>query len=357
MRICGNHDNVVQFYGIATKNLPDRVERYMIMQYYEMGDLLSVLKLSGKEERGHEAPTMSERLFLALDIALGLDHLLRCGFHHGDLHPKNILIETRASSDDNRGRYQARLTDFGLRRIRNNPNAVSSQPVAGILQFMAPERLIRDRPRYNEQCDIFALGVIYWVLMSGRTPFKDDLSYSPGAREERVDGTPDWYHAVYTQAWSENPWERQRTFEEIIHVFQRQLNLPITTSATPMSHHMDPSQRQPHPMSLSGYPSGYPSGNPSGYHNSVSPSATAYDRSSAGSGGRSSLMGDPTMVASPPNSGMSGNVNVQPTPGKSTNPNHPRNKKKTFAPGGPGWRPSGRQAPSNGSQLNGQGQC
>jgi hypothetical protein len=68
-------------------------------------------------------------------------------------------------------------------------------------------------------------------------------------------------------------------------------------------------------------------------------------------------MGDPTMVASPPNSGMSGNVNVQPTPGKSTNPNHPRNKKKTFAPGGPGWRPSGRQAPSNGSQLNGQGQC
>lgn len=318
MRICGNHDNIVQFYGIANREYPDKVDRYMVMQYYEMGDLVNLI---GKQQP--DAPTLNEKLFLGLDIALGLDHLLGCGFHHGDLHPKNVLIETRPSPDF-RGRYQARLTDFGLRRIRNNPSAVSSQPVAGVWRFMAPERLSRDRPRYNVQCDIFALGVIYWVMMAGRYPFKNDHSYTPGSREQRVEGTPDWYHTVYTQAWSENPRERQQNFEEIFQVFQHQLGLPITHSSAKPSSYVDPSQRQPHPVS------------PSSYYNPVSPSSTAYGRSIAGSSGRSGTMGGPTMVQA----AAQGSTGTSST--RSSNPNHPRNRKQAVPDGRPariGQRP------------------
>lgn len=330
MRICGNHDNVVQFYGIAIRNQPgSREERFMVMDYYEMGDLVNLI---GKPDE----LKLNERLFLAFDIAQGLNHLFRCGFHHGDLHPKNILIDSRTPHNENEGRYRARLTDFGLRRIRDNPSANSSQPVGGVWRFMAPERLPRDRPRYNVLCDIFALGVIYWVLMSGRYPFKNNLAYIPGAREERVEGTPDWFHMLYTQAWSENPRERQQTLDEIILVFHQQLGIPATTipAATPSSLYMDPSQGQYH----------HPMPSP-GYHSPAPPLMTAYDRAGAGSAvrGGTSIAGS-TMVASPAYSGAPSTTQIHsqtPTQGatsssRSNNPNHPRNKRVLVPNGMPG---------------------
>ncbi|KFH64974.1 serine/threonine protein kinase [Podila verticillata NRRL 6337] len=246
MNRCGNHDNLAQFYGIATKPTEPgspssppsdslEPERFMVMQYYEHGDLVHVLS---KPEILAEAPTLIDKLYLAMDIAAGLDHLFKCGFHHGDLHPKNILVDSRhnamySSNNPGSGRYLARLTDFGLRRIRDNTNDVSSQQFGGVWQFMAPERMVRNRPRYNVRCDIFALGVIYWQIMSGRYPFKDPSKWEPGAREPRPEGVPDWYYAVYTQAWRENPLERQQDLEEIVAVFKHHLLTSGSKSLNP----------------------------------------------------------------------------------------------------------------------------
>lgn len=244
MSRCGNHDNLAQFYGIATKPTDTgsptsrfdslgEPERFMVMQYYEHGDLVRVLS---KPDILAEAPTLTDKLYLAMDIAAGLDHLFKCGFHHGDLHPKNILIDSRhnamypSNSPGTGGRYLARLTDFGLRRIRDNTNDVSSQQFGGVWQFMAPERMVKNRPRYNVRCDIFALGVIYWQIMSGRYPFKDPSKWERGAREPRPEGVPDWYYAVYTQAWSEDPLERQEDLEEIVAVFRHHLGTSMPTS-------------------------------------------------------------------------------------------------------------------------------
>ncbi|KAF9904146.1 hypothetical protein EC991_002981 [Linnemannia zychae] len=233
MMLCGNHDNIVQFYGVANKHHPDhRIERFMVMQFYDLGDLNKLIHLP---RSAHESPSMHERMILALDIAVGLEHLTKCGFHHGDLHPKNVLIDTRypygaAALGGGRQppRYQARLTDFGLRRIRGSLAAQSSQPLGGVWQFMAPERFVNKgvtRPRYDIRCDIFALGVIYWFILAGRYPFKDKSIYTPG-REERTEGTPDWYYALYSKAWKEDANKRQQSFDEIIQVFQRQLGIP-----------------------------------------------------------------------------------------------------------------------------------
>ncbi|KAK3831024.1 MAG: kinase-like domain-containing protein, partial [Linnemannia gamsii] len=181
MRLCGNHDNIVQFYGVANKHHSDhRIERFMIMQFYDHGDLFKLIHLP---RSAPESPSTRERMLLGLDIATGLEYLTRCGFHHGDLHPKNVLIDTRRSTltggahaGGHAPRYQARLTDFGLRRLRGSSAAQSSQPLGGVWQFMAPERLTNrgiSRPRYDIRCDIFALGVIYWFILAGRYPFKD----------------------------------------------------------------------------------------------------------------------------------------------------------------------------------------
>ncbi|KAG0291299.1 hypothetical protein BGZ96_005292 [Linnemannia gamsii] len=211
MNQCGHHDNVVQFYGVAIRSCGDERngDRFMIMQFYEHGDLVKLLEAP---VGALEAPSLEDRLYLAMDIATGLEHLYNCGFHHGDLHPKNILIDVRRNRAPHEGRYLARLTDFGLRRIRDNKNAFSSQ------QF-------------------------------------------GGAREPMVEGTPPWYHAVYTRAWNEDPNARQQTLYEIVHIFRHQLGIPAP--APPMTHYLDPNYgRPPYPPTAGSYGydyGGYPS--------------------------------------------------------------------------------------------------
>ncbi|KAI1318204.1 hypothetical protein EDD11_007087 [Mortierella claussenii] len=221
MNRCRQHDNIVRFYGVAVRTCDDERngERSMVMQYYEHGDLVKLMEVP---QDSPEAPTLTDKLYLALDIAMGLDHLFRCGFHHGDLHPKNILIDIRRDRTPQQGRYVAKLTDFGLRRIRGSMNAFSSQQFGGVWQFMAPERMVtQNRPRYDVRCDIFALGVIYWFIMAGRYPFKDPSAFSLGVREGRIEGTPDWYYDVYTKAWTEDPNARQQSLDEIVQVFRQ----------------------------------------------------------------------------------------------------------------------------------------
>ncbi|KAI8354947.1 kinase-like domain-containing protein [Mortierella sp. GBAus27b] len=249
MNQCGQHDNIVQFYGVAIRsNEEHRGERYMIMQYYEHGDLV---KLVETPQHLPEAPTLTDKMYLALDIAQGLHHLFKCGYHHGDLHPKNILIDLRRGATAHQGRYLARLTDFGLRRKRDNLNAFSSQQFGGVWQFMAPERMVKKRPRFDVRCDVFALGVIFWFIMAGRYPFKDPGMFSPGAREGRIDGTPDWYYDVYTKAWSEDPNARQQSLEEIIQVFRHHLGIQ---TPLPASTYLDPGNPYPaHPPTSYGY--------------------------------------------------------------------------------------------------------
>ncbi|KAG0254578.1 hypothetical protein BG011_005654 [Mortierella polycephala] len=354
MNLCGNHDNIVQFYGVAARSDQEHVERFMVMQYYEHGDLV---KLMEKPRYSPDAPTLVDRLFLAYDIALGLDHLFQCGFHHGDLHPKNILIDDRQSSltfQGQRGRYQARLTDFGLRRIRDNKNNVSSQQFGGVWQFMAPERMCKNRPRYNVVCDIFALGVIYWFIMAGRYPFKDPSTYTPGAREDRIEGTPDWYYEAYTRAWSEDPNERQQDLEEIIQVFRQRMSIPTSSpSLSTSSGGSLTSHQQRRPDSGSMYT---PHATPSyGYYGTALSPGTPMEGNHLGhgypSGSGSSYRGGssipcPTLVAPSPNQGgpsathlpLPKQSNVAASTSsttRSSNPNHPRNKKVSVPNGMP----------------------
>ncbi|KAF9086915.1 hypothetical protein BGX27_003042, partial [Mortierella sp. AM989] len=329
MNQCRYHDNIVQFYGVAIRTCDDERngERFMVMQYYEKGDLVKLIEASPNTE---EYPTFTDKMYLAMDIAIGLDHLFKCGFHHGDLHPKNILIDTRRDRKTEQGRYQAKLTDFGLRRIRDSKNLFSSQQFGGVLQFIAPERMTKNRPRYDVRCDIFALGVIYWFIIAGRYPFKDPSTFSPGAREGRIDGTPNWYYNVYTQAWDEDPNMRQQTLDEIVQVFRYNLGIQ-----TPPIQYLDPNTAHGQ----------YPT--PSyGHEGSTFPSYTSFDSQphhyTGSSAGGSTIRGSPMLTPASMLTPVSLNGGMSPLPSsplfanstaststgtRSTNPNHPRNRK------------------------------
>ncbi|KAF9918441.1 hypothetical protein BX616_008772 [Lobosporangium transversale] len=353
MNQCRNHENIVQFYGVAIRNSDDERngERFMIMQFYQLGDLVKLMEMPNNS---FEAPTLNDKIYLALDIAMGLDHLFKCGFHHGDLHPKNILIDKRRDPTPQQGRYLAKLTDFGLRRLRDSKKAFSSQQFGGVWQFIAPERMCKNRPRYDVRCDIFALGVLYWFIMAGRYPFKDPSLFTPGARENRVEGTPDWYHDVYTKAWDEDPNNRQQDLEEIIQVFRYNLGI-----RTPPPHFLNPSyphSHHPHQHQLPQH-----ANIPLHEHHNCStfqPSYVTHDgqqhpqyHHTGSSAGGSTIRGSPLLTpasmltptslngpASPhPPSPLFSNATLAPTSSmtRSSNPNHPHYRKPSVPNGQP----------------------
>jgi calcium-dependent protein kinase len=79
---------------------------------------------------------------------------------HRDLKPNNILLASQNSN------IEPKIIDFGLAKYIV-PEKVSTSE-AGSLVFMAPEVL---KHNYDERCDIWSLGCIMHVLITGHPPF------------------------------------------------------------------------------------------------------------------------------------------------------------------------------------------
>ena len=95
-------------------------------------------------------------------LVLALNYMHLQNIMHRDLKPENLLCEKRED-----GQVVIKLTDFGFATHYNedNPNTLS----LGSPLYMAPE-LCRSKP-YDSKVDVWAVGVITYVLLSGQTPF------------------------------------------------------------------------------------------------------------------------------------------------------------------------------------------
>lgn len=84
---------------------------------------------------------------------------------HRDLKPENILIEKNKPFDT------IKLIDFGTAVLFNKGTPL--REVIGTPYYIAPEVLNK---KYDSKCDIWSLGVITFILLSGIPPFngKDD---------------------------------------------------------------------------------------------------------------------------------------------------------------------------------------
>ena len=81
---------------------------------------------------------------------------------HRDLKPENILLEDKKDDGD----FQIKVIDFGA-SMRFDPSKKMNQ-VFGTAYYIAPEIL---KLEYNEKCDVWSVGVILYILLSGKPPF------------------------------------------------------------------------------------------------------------------------------------------------------------------------------------------
>ena len=86
-----------------------------------------------------------------------LNHMHSINIVHRDIKPENIMI----TAND-----EIKIIDFGLSKRQEKNKKMET--VAGTPYYMAPEVLDGN---YDNKCDIWSLGVLLYVLMSGYLPF------------------------------------------------------------------------------------------------------------------------------------------------------------------------------------------
>lgn len=100
-------------------------------------------------------------LDLLADVLLGLEHIHRSGFIHGDLKPNNILL-FREDGD-----LVAKICDLGsCQEIADGPNVTNITT----LQYAAPEQF--DRTDYGPEIDIWSFGCLVCYFITGRHPIR-----------------------------------------------------------------------------------------------------------------------------------------------------------------------------------------
>lgn len=95
----------------------------------------------------------------------GLSYLHGLRITHRDLKPENLLYS------DTRPDARLLITDFGLAHQTRSPHEKMNE-TCGTPEYIAPEVLLR--VPYTEKVDMWAVGVIAYILMSGIMPFDDD---------------------------------------------------------------------------------------------------------------------------------------------------------------------------------------
>ena len=86
-----------------------------------------------------------------------LQHMHAQKVVHRDIKPENIMVA---------GEDELKLIDFGLSKRQQGNNKLKT--IAGTPYYMAPEVL---DGLYDSKCDIWSLGVLLYVFMSGYLPF------------------------------------------------------------------------------------------------------------------------------------------------------------------------------------------
>jgi serine/threonine protein kinase len=138
-------------------------------QAYESGEfLVSVLeKLQGVDvltclSQRHE---YTENMVASIisQVLDGLQYLHWRGLSHLDLQPDNVLLMSARSID-------VKLCDFGCAQLTSKLGGTMAPADRSYLHFTAPE-ILNEEPAFP-QSDIWSLGVLTYVLLSGVSPFR-----------------------------------------------------------------------------------------------------------------------------------------------------------------------------------------
>ncbi|HEX6088400.1 MAG TPA: serine/threonine-protein kinase [Thermoanaerobaculia bacterium] len=147
-----SHPNVVQIYFTGQD---DDGHPYFVMEFVPGQSLDQMLRSEGRIDN----PRASQ---LMLQAAHGLAAAHDLGIIHRDIKPANLMLDERGT---------LKIADFGLALP---PDAESRLTASGMMVgtpgYLSPEQCAGENP--DHRTDIYALGVTYYMLLTGTPPFR-----------------------------------------------------------------------------------------------------------------------------------------------------------------------------------------
>ncbi|XP_022216673.2 ribosomal protein S6 kinase 2 beta [Drosophila obscura] len=163
----GNHPNIVTLYSVYE----DASSAYLVMELLKGGELLDRILAVGQM-------CESEASAVLRTIASSVAYLHEHGVVHRDLKPSNMIYASMRQTPET-----LKLCDLGFAKQLRADNGLLMTPCY-TANFVAPEVL--KRQGYDLACDIWSLGVLLYIMLSGRTPFASTPNDSPEVILKRI---------------------------------------------------------------------------------------------------------------------------------------------------------------------------
>nr|XP_007970007.2 serine/threonine-protein kinase DCLK3 [Chlorocebus sabaeus] len=145
-----SHPNIVKLHEVYETD----TEIYLILEYVQGGDLFDAIIESVKFPEPDAA-------LMIMDLCKALVHMHDKSIVHRDLKPENLLVQRNEDKSTT-----LKLADFGLAKHVVRPIFT----VCGTPTYVAPE--ILSEKGYGLEVDMWAAGVILYILLCGFPPFR-----------------------------------------------------------------------------------------------------------------------------------------------------------------------------------------
>ena len=147
-----NHQNIVKVINIGTyEGRP-----YMVNELIKGQTLRDVLNVRGKF-------SVLEACDIMYQLCSAVLHAHQHGVIHRDIKPQNVYITNDST---------IKLGDFGIATFQNASRVTRSEVVVGSVHYLAPE-ISQGNPA-SIKSDIYALGITFFELLTGKVPFDDE---------------------------------------------------------------------------------------------------------------------------------------------------------------------------------------
>jgi predicted Ser/Thr protein kinase len=146
-----SHPNIIPIYFIGE----DQGKHYFAMEYVSGRSLQDIIKDSGKLDTARAAQVI-------LQAANGLAAAHDRGVIHRDIKPANLMLDERGV---------VKIADFGIALpLEAQTRLTATGMLMGTPGYLSPEHCMGEP--VDLRADIYALGVSYYEMLTGRMPFK-----------------------------------------------------------------------------------------------------------------------------------------------------------------------------------------
>jgi serine/threonine-protein kinase len=152
-----DHPNVVRLNAVVV----EPTTLYLVMQFIDGEPLDALIE---RHVAAHTPVPIALAVSIFRMILRGVGAAHAEGLIHRDLKPANILVRKKDGV--------AKVTDFGIAKGEEDAKAGRgvTKGIIGSVAYMAPEQ-VRGRRDLDKRVDIYALGILFFELLIGRTPF------------------------------------------------------------------------------------------------------------------------------------------------------------------------------------------